>query len=68
MEHRRRTLSSFDDNTSVEIIKHRSDSIDEYAEYVYCGPFNMVASVWRGVVNLICPCFYKKSEPIIVDS
>jgi hypothetical protein len=52
--------------------KSRSNSvdeqIDEYVEYMYYGPFNIFKSIWKGVINLICPCGYKEPEPIVIYS
>ena len=77
MEHRRRTLSSaLDNDFPVDIEKQIprrrgtsasiDDALDEYTEYVYNGTFSVTRLFCRGVLNLICPCFYRKREPIEV--
>ena len=77
MEHRRRTLSSALDDFPVDIEKQTprrrgssmsiDETLDDYTEYVYNGSFNMISVVFRGMVNLICPCLHKKkSTPIEV--
>ena len=67
MEFRRRTLCSALDDLTEDTEKQHSyrppisvdDTIDEYTEYVYNGVFNFTKIVYRGIINLICPCCCK---------
>ena len=72
MEHRRRTLSSVIEEDIENIIPRpkspsMDDQIDEYAEYMYNGTFNVSKSVFGGILNLICPCFYRKRAPVQIE-
>jgi hypothetical protein len=74
MEYKRRTLSSALDDFPNDIEKqstHRpsisvDDTIDDYTEYVYNGTFNLTKIVYRGLINLICPCCCRNRKPIEV--
>jgi len=74
MEYKRRTLSSAIDDLYNDIEKQSprkppisvDDTIDEYTEYVYNGTFNFTKIVYRGLINLICPCFHRNRKPIEV--
>ena len=75
MEYRRKTLSSsLDDCFSNDIEKQSTrklsisvdDTIDEYTEYMYNGTFNFTKIIYRGLINLICPCCYRNRKPIEV--
>jgi len=75
MEYKRRTLSSaLNDYFPNDIEKQNprkpsisvDDTIDEYTEYVYNGTFNFTKIVYRGLINLICPCFHRNRKPIEV--
>ncbi len=72
MEHRRRTISSVMDEDIENVLPRPKspsidDQIDEYTEFVYTGSFDVSRSVFRGFLNLICPCLYRKRVPIQVD-
>lgn len=74
MEYRRRTLSNVLDEDVIDIEKQIprkrtasasiDEQLDEYTEYLYTGSFNFTKSIIKGVLNLICPCCYKKREAI----
>jgi hypothetical protein len=73
MEHRRRTVSNvLDDDIDIEKQMPRrrgtsasiDDTLDEYTEYVYNGTFSFSKMFCKGFVNLICPCFRSKRDPI----
>ena len=75
MEYRRKTLSSsLDDCFSNDIEKQSTrkpsisvdDTIDEYTEYMYNGTFNFTKIIYRGLINLNCPCCYRNRKPIEV--
>lgn len=80
MEYRRRTLSSLDDDENVMSVpvdtgrRRRGTSasidsqIDDYVEYMYGNTYNLSTSVFSGILNLICPCFRRKSGPDISTS
>jgi hypothetical protein len=71
MEYRKRTLSSaLDDDVEKQRRRTAStidDQLDEYSDYIYTGSFNIFSSIIYGFKNLICPCLYKKREPITVN-
>jgi hypothetical protein len=78
MEHRRRTLSSaLDDDFPVDIEKQIprrrgtsvsiDETLDEYTEYMYNGTFSLSNMFCKSLINLICPCFRRKREPIEVE-
>lgn len=72
MEHRRRTLSSvIEDDIENVLSRPKSisidDQIEEYTEYLYYGTFNVSKSVFGGILNLICPCFYRKRVPVQIE-
>jgi hypothetical protein len=72
MEHRRRTLSSVLEE-DIENIMPRpkspslDDHIEEYTEFVYRGRLDVSKSIFRGILNLICPCCYRKRAPIQIE-
>ena len=75
MEYKRRTLSSaLNDYFPNDIEKQSTrkpsisvdDTIDEYTEYMYNGTFNFTKIVYRGLINLICPCCCRNRKPIEV--
>lgn len=77
MEYRRRTLSNVLDDEVNDIEKQvprrRSTSasideqLDDYSEYLYTGTFNITKSIFKGIVNLICPCCIRKREAITIN-
>jgi hypothetical protein len=73
MEHRRRTVSSVLDEDIENPPSSRPSSpsideqIDEYTEFIYNGSYNISKSVFKGFINLICPCCYRKRDPIQVN-
>lgn len=75
MEYRRKTLSSsLDDCFSNDIEKQSTcrpsisvdDTINEYTEYMYNSTFNFTKIVYRGIINLICPCCCRNRKSIEV--
>jgi hypothetical protein len=74
MEYRRRTISNTLDDIENQLPRIRTksasveESIDEYTEYVYNGTFSLSRFFYHGLVNLICPCFYRKREPINISN
>jgi hypothetical protein len=74
MEYRRRTLSDVLNDEVIDIEKQVprrrgtsasiDEHLDEYTEYLYSGSFNFTKSILKGVLNLICPCCYRKRETI----
>lgn len=74
MEHRRRTVSNtFDDDIEKQISRSRdkSSSLDEardnHIEYLYNGKFSVSNFLFCGLLKLICPCFVKKRDPVIIN-
>jgi hypothetical protein len=74
MEHRRRTVSNvIDDDIEKQISRScgKSASLDEardnHIEYIYNGHFSVYNFIFCGVLKLICPCFVKKRDPVIID-
>jgi hypothetical protein len=69
--------SALDDELTVDIEKQIprrrgtsasiDDAIDDYTDYVYNGTFSITKMFCRGLLNLICPCFARKREPIEVE-
>ena len=74
MEHRRRTVSNvIDDDIEKQISRSRGKSAsfdearDNHIEYLYNGKFSVYNFIFCGFLKLICPCFTKKRDPVIID-
>ncbi len=77
MEHRRRTFSNVIDDLPIDIEKQLprrrgtsvsiDEAIDEHIEYVYNGSFSITRMIFRGLLNLICPCCTCNRKPIQVN-
>jgi hypothetical protein len=40
------------------------DDLDNFTEYVYNGNISFCKSIFNGIINLICPCRFRKHKQL----